>query len=72
MIKTVFDLATSPNLHLIKAVRSKKLKILTSQCITSKNSHTFKHTHAHTFKILRQRLINLQKLSVKTSGFDDN
>ena len=44
--ETVFDLTTSPNPHLIIRVCSKKsltLKILTSQCITSKNSHTHKH-----------------------------
>ena len=49
MIKTVLDLTASPNPHLIITMCSKKsltLKILTSQCITSKNSHT--HTHKHT------------------------
>ena len=51
MIKTVFNLTASPNPQLIITMCSKKsltLKILTSQCITSKNSHTHTHTQTHT------------------------
>ena len=72
MIKTVLDLTASPNPHLIITMCSKKsltLKILTSQCITSKNSHTHthtqthRHTHTNTSKILHRSLEDFQSMS---------